>query len=164
MTDPIFPLLIAGYGNFDRQDDGAAWHILTQLAHKLEIPLPVSPELFEFTPGGEIDLWFSLHLYPEMAEIVARYSFILFIDAHTGAIPEDLHIEDLHNRPDTSPFTHHLTPEKLLNLTAIISQVLPPARLISIRGYSFGFSQQLSPQTQELVTQAVEHIFAWIKS
>jgi Ni,Fe-hydrogenase maturation factor len=40
------PVLIVGYGNYDREDDGVAWHILERLANHLGQPLAESPVEF----------------------------------------------------------------------------------------------------------------------
>ena len=164
MNKPLkFPVLCLGYGNLDREDDGVAWHILSRLAGRLNIPFPVTVEEFEFQPGGRVDLYFSLQLYPEMAELTAKYSRVCFIDAHTGAVPEEIHLEVLRPAQQTSPFTHHLTPATLLNLTATIYHQEPAAILVSVRGYSFQFTQQLSQQTGALADFAVSKILTWIE-
>ena len=37
-------ILLLGYGNPDREDDGVAWHILRALAVKMGLPAPDSYE------------------------------------------------------------------------------------------------------------------------
>ena len=39
---------------------------------------------------------------------------------------------------------------------------MPEAKLLSIRGYRFGFSRELSPETAALVEQAVETLRRWL--
>lgn len=157
-----FPVLIAGYGNFDRQDDGVAWHILARLASRLQIPFAALPEEFEFNPGQPIDFFFSLQLYPELAETVSHYARVCFVDAHTGAVPHEVNLERLAPVQQSSPFTHHLTASTLLSLASGIYQANPASLLVSVRGYGFEFSQQLSPATDALADQAVEQILAWL--
>ena len=159
-----FPVLCLGYGNFDREDDGVAWHVLSRLAGKLAIPFPATVEEFEFHAGGKIDLFFSLQLYPELAELTLNYSRLCFIDAHTGAVPGEIHVECLQPAPQTSPFTHHLTPAALLNLTKTIYGHEPSSLFVSIRGYSFQFTQQLSHKTNRLADLAVEQILSWVET
>ncbi len=157
-----FPILLLGYGNFDREDDGVAWHILARVAARLGLSLPTAPEDFEFNPGNQIDFYFSLQLVPEMAETISSYARVCFIDAHTGAVPEEIHSEVLVPRQQASPFTHHMTPATLLTLAATLYNQEPQSMLISVRGYDFGFSQLLTPRTDALATQAVEQILGWI--
>jgi Ni,Fe-hydrogenase maturation factor len=88
------PTLIIGYGNFDRQDDGVAWHVLAEVARRLGCAVPLSPEE-EFPPnGGKPDFIFELQLTPELAEAIAQYERVCFVDAHTGAVPHDVTLWD----------------------------------------------------------------------
>ena len=159
---PTFPVLILGYGNLDRQDDGVAWHILSRLAARLDRPFPLLPEDFEYIPGQSVDFYFSLQLVPEMAEILSKYKRVCFIDAHTGAVPEEVNLEAIIPKEQGSPFTHHLTAAALLNLTQLIYADSPQSILISVRGYEFNFSQELSSATHRLADQALESIVAWL--
>jgi len=154
--------LLLGWGNPDRQDDGAAWHVLAEVARRSGLPLP--EEIGEsFAPLGEsLDLLFALQLEPEFAEIVARYERVVFIDAHTGSVPNDLNVHPLDAVFQTSPLTHHFTPESCLSLTHQLYQATPEAWLVSVRGYRFGFSHQMSPETAALVSQAADALMAWI--
>jgi hydrogenase maturation protease len=157
-----FPVLCLGYGNPDREDDGVAWHILSRLANRLKIPFPSTVEEFEFHPAGKVDLFYSLQLYPEMVEMAIHYPRLCFIDAHTGAVPEEIHLEILKPAPKSSPFTHHLTPAALLNMASTIYHREPSSVLVSVRGYSFQFSQELSLKTSHLADVATEQILTWI--
>jgi hydrogenase maturation protease len=158
-----FPVLLLGYGNLDREDDGVAWHVLSRLARRLGRQFPDKPEDFEFLPGEQIDFYFSLQLVPELAETISQYARVCFIDAHTGAVPEEIHQETISPQMQTSSFTHHLTAAMLLNLANTLYMKAPDATLISVRGYSFEFSQQLSPKTDQLADQAVKLILAWLE-
>jgi len=158
-----FPVLIVGYGNLDREDDGVAWHILTRLAARLDAPFAVAPEEYEFTPGRDVDFFFALQLYPEMSEILSHYARVCFVDAHTGAVPDDVHLELLSAQLQSSPFTHHLTAASLLSLTTALYPHTPQALLASVRGINFGFAQQLSPDTDHFADQAVEQIMNWLE-
>jgi hydrogenase maturation protease len=156
------PVLIIGYGNFDREDDGVAWHILSRLASRLALPFPNSPEEYEFLPGGKVDLFFALQLYPEMAETLGNYARVCFVDAHTGAVPDEVHVEHLAAEQQPSPFTHHMTAATLLAMSKNLYKKQPDAYLISVRGYQFEFFQRLSPRTDSLANQAVDWLATWI--
>ncbi|MRR38257.1 hypothetical protein EG829_27125, partial [bacterium] len=77
--------LLLGYGNPDRQDDGVAWHVLHALAGRLGFPAPDSYEE-DFPAAGNPEFRFTLQLTPEMAEEIAAFERICFVDAHTGNI------------------------------------------------------------------------------
>lgn len=155
--------LFIGYGNPDRQDDGVAWHVLAGIAQELgaetasswEDPLPSTPEA---------DFAFHLQLTPELAEDIAAYDHVCFVDAHTGKIPENVQVVDVAPEYQTSPFTHHLTPEMLLSMSRELYNKIPEAILVSVRGYEFGFETELSDFTSSLVNEAVERTVGWLKA
>lgn len=154
-------LLIIGYGNPDREDDGVAWHILCALIIKLGLPAPDSYE-DEFPQAKQIDFSFYLQLTPEMAEEISAYEYICFVDAHTGSIPKEVRLIGVESDFQRSPFTHHLTPQSLISICKTLYGHVPEAALLSVRGYQFLFSRQLSDKTKALVPQAVELIWEWL--
>jgi hydrogenase maturation protease len=156
-------LLFTGYGNPDREDDGVAWHILCEVAARLGLPAPTSYE-DEFPTNDLVDFVFSLQLTPEMAEEIAEYNHICFMDAHTGNIPEQVRLIRVESEFQRSPFTHHLTPQSLLSFCKTIYKREPSAALLSVRGYHFRFSQALSEETSMLIPQAVDLIWDWVQS
>ncbi len=157
-------ILIIGYGNPDREDDGVAWHILDRLAKRLERPEPAqATESLEGADGAP-DLLCLLQLDPDLAETVAAYDRICFVDAHTGAYAEDVRFEEIAGRFQTSPFTHHMTPETVLALAQTLHGRAPQGAVVSVRGYQFGFARALSPPTAQLAEAATERILAWLSA
>lgn len=155
--------LITGYGNPDREDDGVAWHILQALTLKLGLAAPQSYE-DPFPEDDRLDLVFSLQLTPEMAEDINAYEYVCFVDAHTGNIPEPVRLIDVESEFQASPFTHHLTPQSLLSICETLYGRKPEAGLLSVRGYHFGLSQQLSEETAQLVPQAIDLLWDWLRA
>jgi hydrogenase maturation protease len=155
-------ILVIGYGNPDRQDDGVAWHILRALAKKLDLPTPLTYD-DEFPINDRLDFAFYLQLTPEMAEELSAYERVCFVDAHTGDIPQPVRMIEVQSEFQRSPFTHHLTPQSLVAMCATIYGRQPQAALLSVRGYRFLFDRELSPETSALVEQAVELIETWIQ-
>ena len=155
--------LFIGYGNPDRQDDGVAWHVLAGVATHLGLDPPAAwEEPLPSTP--EADFAFHLQLTPELAEDLTAYDRVCFVDAHTGKIPANVQVVDIAPEYQTSPFTHHLTPEMLLSMSRELYNQTPEAILVSVRGYEFGFETELSPFTASLVTEAVERTVGWLKA
>jgi hydrogenase maturation protease len=155
-------VLILGFGNTDRQDDGVAWHVIEQLAARLGRPLTTSPDDGLEPGGANPDLAYYLQLTPEMAEIIAAYDRVCFIDAHNGSAPLEINLDVVQPEMNTSPFTHHLTPCALLAIAETLYSRVAPSILVSVRAYEFGFSRQLSPKTVILVDPAVEVIWKWL--
>lgn len=156
-------LLIIGYGNPDREDDGAAWHILRALTIKLGLDSPESYE-DEFPIFEPVNFVFYLQLTPEMAEEIAAYDYVCFVDAHTANIPEPVRLINVDSEFQRSPFTHHLTPQSLVSLCETIYGKKPDTALLSVLGHRFLFSRQLSEETLALVPQAVELIWDWLNA
>ena len=155
--------MLIGYGNPDREDDGVAWHILRALTIKLGLQSPESYE-DEFPESSLIDFAFYLQLTPEMAEDISEYHHVCFVDAHTGNIPEPVRLIDVESEFQRSPFTHHLTPLSLLSMCETIYKKKPDAALLSVLGYRFLFTRQLSEETAALVPQAVDLIWDWMRA
>jgi hydrogenase maturation protease len=153
--------LFFGYGNPDRQDDGLAWHILAGLADHFGLEKPQPPDLDFYPAETNPDLLFSLQLTPEQAETISGYERVCFIDAHTGAVAEEIHWEVLAPRFQTSPLTHHMTPETLLSLAETLYHQVPQAVQVSVRGYEFEFSHVMSERATALAADAVQKVIAW---
>jgi hydrogenase maturation protease len=154
-------VLIIGYGNPDREDDGVGWHVLQKLSDHLGQPvLALDGGVFE--PSHNPQLIFVLQLTPEMAESVAEYDFVCFVDAHTGAFADDVRLAPIRPGYQPSPFTHHFSPESCLELAQALYGRAPTGLVVSVRGYHFGYHTELSPQTALLVDTAVNRILNWI--
>jgi hydrogenase maturation protease len=160
---PAGKTLIVGYGNPDRQDDGVAWHIVRRIADQ------TGCEVFEqidkdLSTAASPVLVCMLQLIPELAEALADVERVCFVDAHTGAYAQDIRFETI--RPDfqSSPFTHHLTPQTCLVLAESMYGRAPRAVVCSIRGYEFGFERALSPRTAALAGEATRRISIWLES
>ena len=153
--------LVLGYGNPDRQDDGVAWHVLHALAVRLGLPVPDSYE-DEFPSNERLDFAFTLQLTPEMAEQIAPYERVCFVDAHTGSIATEVQLAPVESQFQHSPFTHHLTPQSLLAMCQSLYSKTPQAVLLSVRGYRFEFERELSAESAALVPEAVERIVGWM--
>ena len=150
--------LFIGYGNPDRKDDGAAYHLLIALLNdfnKKDLDLFSSDtiSLDEYN-----DIMFNLQLLPEFAETISQYQQVVFIDSHTGDIEENIRYELIEPIFQYSPFTHHFSPSSCLAVVQTLTGKHPKAWLLSIRGFQFGFNRDLSDQTREFVNQALDII------
>ena len=165
--------LVLGFGNVNRQDDGAAWHILSQLARRLKSAPPAAVDSSSHVDlvdydlevcTEKLDLLFVLQLTPELCELISRYGRVCFVDTHTGRIPEEIHIETLEPELQRSPFTHHLVPNTCLAMTQSLFHVQPEGLLVSVRGYEFDFLTGLSARTAGLIDKAASIVWDWAGS
>ena len=83
----------------------------------------------------------------DLAETLAQYNLVVFIDAAISGQPvtwRELKADNV-----SSPLSHHLPPEKLLFYAELLYQKAPHAFLLSVRGDSFEFEDHLSPAAQK---------------
>lgn len=154
--------LIVGYGNPDREDDGAAFYILNALASRYGCAeIPASDEGLEPSDCSPSFI-FSFQLMPEMAEGFSRFDRVCFVDAHTENIEEPIQFIEVSSQFQRSPLTHHMTPQTALSITETLYGHAPKAVLCSVRGYQFGFKSELSERTKPICDQAIEKILTWI--
>lgn len=156
--------LVIAYGNIDRQDDGVAWFVLKSVMQKLGVP--GEPSMEDEYPIQHQNTAFDFHLQltPELADTMVQFDRVCFIDAHTGNVPEEIHVQEVTPMYQSSPFTHHMTPFTLLSICQVLHHKCPQAILTSIRGYEFKFTRSLSSATQELVEPAAEMIVKWLNT
>ncbi len=154
--------LIVGYGNPDREDDGAAFYILNALASRYGCAeIPASDEGLEPSDCSPSFI-FSFQLMPEMTEGFSKFDRVCFVDAHTENIEEPIQFIQVSSQFQRSPLTHHMTPQTALSITETLYGRAPEAVLCSVRGYQFGFKSELSDRTRPLCDQAIERILAWV--
>jgi len=158
----IADTLIIGYGNADRQDDGAGWHIVRNLAKRLGLSVPDDPGAAIEIDHDLVDLIFDLQIYPELAETISHYKRVCFVDAHTSDIPEEISWIVLSPEYEKSPLTHHMSPRTVLSIAKTVYDKVPEAILVSVRGFKFQFERDLSPKTARLTQQAADRIWDWI--
>jgi hydrogenase maturation protease len=154
--------LLFGFGNPDREDDGVAWHILRFLMQKHGLTVSDELDIDFHDEVNQVDYIFQLQLLPEIATDLAQYDRVCFIDAHTGAVPEEIHVERVKAVFQRSPLTHHLTAGSLLSIADTINNKIPETILVSVRGYQFGFARTLSSATSNLTRQAADIIDKWM--
>jgi hydrogenase maturation protease len=122
-------VLIIGYGNPLRGDDGLGWHAAEALRSRL--------------PEAEI---LTVHqLTPELAEDASRAELVVFLDAGEGGTPGEWRETPVVEEPETTQaFTHHVTPASLLSAARQLYGRAPQACLFSMTGESFDYREGLS--------------------
>jgi Ni,Fe-hydrogenase maturation factor len=95
---------------------------------------------------------------PELAETLAGYDRVWFVDAHLGIYPDLVRRMALTAQFGLASVSHHLGPETLLALAQQLYGQAPAGELISIRGFDFDFGDEFSPETAAGVRQVVEEL------
>jgi hydrogenase maturation protease len=144
VTDPKQRVLLIGYGNPGRLDDGLGPALVEKLA---ELDLP----------GLELDSDYQLAV--EDAAELGKYDVVVFADADVSAEPP-IRVERIYPGASGAEFTSHsLGPKNVLALARDLFSAEPEAYELGIRGYEFNeFGQRLSDGALENLSAAVAYV------
>ena len=151
-------ILVIGYGNLDRCDDGVAYYVINSLRARLGQPALTEDGSGLEALGAPIDAVFLTQLGAELVDLVANYDQIVFVDAHVYSQAPDLYSQVVEPEWTQHGFTHYMTPQVLLALLQRLSDRAPAGHIVSIRGHDFSFGRQLSPAAGALVDTAVQQV------
>lgn len=134
------PILVIGFGNTLRSDDGAGPHIAPETIGRLGL-LGVQT--------------LTLHqLSPEHAEPVSRAGTVIFVDAAVGG-PDAIQVRPVAPRDTYRLAGHTAEPATLLALARDIYGHAPVAWLVTLPRTIDGLGEHLDPVTENRVTEAV---------
>jgi len=157
-------VLVIGYGNPSRQDDGVGLAVVNGLRIRAgQTPLDEGDDGFNDL-GRRLDTLFLQQLSPELAETLIEYEHVVLVDAHFGIYPELVHRTEVDALDEAAIVSHHFKPGTLLALASRLHGRAPTAELISVRGYAFDFKSELSPETATGVRFVVDDLwtrFGW---
>jgi len=121
-------ILVLGYGNPGRQDDGLGPAIAAEIA-LLKVPNLKTQDNYQLNIEDAID--------------VAQHDIVWFVDASkTGTLPYT--VQDLFAVSTLDFTSHFVRPEFILAIAKHYFGRLPRARLLAIRGYEFEFVEELT--------------------
>jgi hydrogenase maturation protease len=136
-------VLVVGYGNSLRSDDGIGWHAAGLLAG--------DPRL----AGARV---LAQHqLVPELAADVTQASLVVLVDATVEGDPGSLSFRQVQPRPPTpTTWSHHLDPETLAGLAEALYGFVPPIVLVSVAAGSLAEGDRLSDALERALLEVVE--------
>ena len=111
-------------------------------------------------PGGA-DVRLCHQLTPELAELLARASLAIFVDARDGGEPGSVCALRASSYGETR-HTHFLTPGALLQLTRTLYGRAPQAWLVTVSAAQFEFGAPLSPEVEAALPELVDRICALV--
>jgi len=141
-------MLIIGYGNPLRGDDGVGWRVAEAARAAL--------------PEGAATVLTVHQLTPELAEPISRAGRVVFVDAAAAGEPGTVNcfaLEEAGKLPALQG-THQTTPDALLAMAGELFGRRPPATMVTIVGESFEVSEALTPLVEAAVPEAVARIVA----
>jgi hydrogenase maturation protease len=124
-------VLVVGYGNTLRGDDGIGYHIAETVAE------------WQFPQVRSI----AVHqLLPELAVDIAEVDLAIFVDAVVATAPAkpDITITPIFAGGDENFSTHIITPQLLLGITQKLYGATPVAYLLTIPAIDFTLGANLS--------------------
>lgn len=142
-------MLIIGYGNSLRGDDGLGEYISRRLRDMLTRP--------------DVEILSQYQLTPELVEPISRADRVIFIDARTGAVPGAIECARVEPVPDAGPLMHHVSPAGLLAASWGLYGRHPEAVLFSVAGDCFDYGEGLSPAVQAAVPALLARILYHVK-
>ena len=128
-------ILIIGYGNRFRSDDGLGWHAAKELERSLAFP------------NSEVEVIVRHQLTPELADNLNGATAVFFFDASCVGDPGSVNCRPVVLQP-TFPQSHACSPEILLALTRQLHGETPQAFVVSVCGESFEHGEKLSPKVE----------------
>jgi hydrogenase maturation protease len=130
----LAPLLVIGYGNSLRADDGVGPEVARRLAAEAREGVTV----------------ISAHqLLPEHAEALSAARRVILVDATAVGTPGEIQVRGL--LPDAGADAgrlHEVGPETLLALAQLLYGRAPTATLLTVCGYSFEHRETLTCRMQ----------------
>ena len=147
-------ILIIGYGNSLRQDDGAGLILadtLTQACQARNLPAKCIT---------------THQLTPELAPTIAtpETSAVVFVDTRVALPSENapgVQIRTLIADTSSPSLGHHLTPETLLLYAQLLYSRQPAAWLVTVPGINFDHGEELSELTKNaLITAPIDQLLS----
>jgi len=139
-------ILIYGYGNPGRQDDGLG----VVLAEELERWALENKFAHLHTDSN-----YQLNL--EDAAAIAGYDMVIFADASKEDIPH-FSLEPLLSSEKVEFTMHAVSPAFILHLCHQVFNHEPVAYLLHIRGYKWEFMEKMTPSARDNLLSATEHV------
>jgi hydrogenase maturation protease len=139
-------ILVYGYGNPGRQDDGAG----VMLAEKLDEWI-----LDGKLEGVHTDTNYQLNL--EDAATVSKYDLVIFADASREEL-NSFRMDPLPGSPRVEFTMHAVSPAFILHLCREVFGREPEAYLLHIRGYEWEFMGSMTEQAEENLIHALQFV------
>lgn len=144
-------ILIIGYGNSLRRDDGLGIIAAQRLM-----------EIFAEEDGVEVVT--TMQLTPELADKIKDFTEVVFIDCSVEGEPGEIAMNEISARPDIIPrLEHSISPAYVINLTKKLYNTNPRAVVFSLTGKEFGLGESLSDEVSNQLGNFIKGIRKYIE-
>ena len=137
-------VLIIGYGNPLRSDDGLGWYAAVQL--------------FRSSASRDVEVLPCHQLTPDLAEPVSHADTVMFLDITREGTPGEFRCREIQPAEGTPSFTHHLSPQVVLGLSRDLYGAFPHAWLLTVCGKCFEPGESLSAEVAGRLSDLKERV------
>lgn len=137
-------VLVIGYGNPLRSDDGVGWVAAQRLAGLVDESRVATLAVHQLTP--------------ELADPISRVDLAIFIDCAVGVPAGHVSLTFVNPGPLKRSMTHQVGPEGLLSLARCVYGRSPEAMLFTIGGQDFGHGDELSPAVGDACARVIAQV------
>lgn len=133
----FFKILVYGYGNPGRQDDGLGIQLVNEL------------ETWAREKGIDqvcFDTNYQLNI--EDAEIISNYDMVIFADASVEEMASGVALTSVSGENELTFTTHAASPGYIVHLCRKLFEKVPKAYLLHLKGYEWEFKEGLSHKAQ----------------
>lgn len=148
-TSHMSRILIVGYGNPLRCDDGLGWRAAEELSRRLPFP-----EI-------EVEVIVRHQLTPELANSLRDTDAVFFIDAAQGGRPGELTCEPVTSQP-LAVHSHQCSPAGVLALAQQLYGATPRAFAVSMCGECFDHGEVLSEAVEAGLPKLTALVESWL--
>jgi hydrogenase maturation protease len=138
-------VLIVGFGNPLRSDDGVGWHVAQLLSGDLS--------------RVDVQVVARQQLTPEIADFASRAERVLFVDAARTGKPGSLAYRKVVPADLPESYSHELSPASVLKLAEKLYGRCPPSFLFTIAGENFATGDVMS----QAVSSAIPALLAQVR-
>jgi hydrogenase maturation protease len=145
-------ILIYGYGNPGRQDDGIGERFVALVDEWIEK---------EHLSGISTDCNYQLNV--EDSATIAEYDTVIFVDASVVEDVENFRLETIQPNDATIEFTMHaVSTSYVLDLCQKLYGKTPETYVLHIKAYEFEFIEELTPKASENLNAAFKFLKEFI--
>jgi hydrogenase maturation protease len=147
-------ILIYGYGNPGRQDDGLG----IKMAELIE-------EWAKAASVKDVETESNYQLNIEDAEKISGYDLVIFVDASQERDLANFVLEEVRPVKDKIEFTMHaVSPGYILYLAKELFGAAPEVKVLKIKGYEWDFKEGLSPSAVLNLERAFQFLICKLKN
>jgi hydrogenase maturation protease len=138
-------VLVVGYGNALRTDDGIGPAVAARLAEDSRL--------------AGVDVRSAHQLTPELALDASGASLLVLVDAAADVPPGEVVVRRLGTEAGAGEvMTHHLDPAALVGLARELWGTAPEVVLVSVGAASFEVGDELTAEVRDAIPRAVEAV------